>query len=338
MTSWAQAHTRAAALAGQWHADLGLDLNRPVDVFGAIADIGLVLAFADLGTASGLYLPGGRSTGILLHSGHPVTRQRYTAGHELGHHAFGHALDVDIDLEGALRRADSDRWPDHEKEAEAFGAWFLMPRKLMRAGLRDLQISTISSPLQVYALSLWLGTSYVATTRHLATTKLLERDTSNAWVKITPREIKRELAGRFVPDDLRNDVWWLRIQDAGRTLNVRSGDRVVVELDEVPSSGHSWRVRNADGVRVIADSFEEDLQTLSNHEGRVAGEGAGEEVRHAFVLEVEPSKTGSLAGVELVKDQPWDPAPVDESYEVAVDVRPRLHGIQLPERDFRVAS
>lgn len=337
MISWAQAHTRAATLAGQLHADLSVDLTRPVDVYDAISQLDLVLAFADLGPASGIYLPGGRSTGILLHAGHPVTRQRYTAGHELGHHAFGHALDVDIDLEGALRRGDSDRWPDHEKEAEAFGAWFLMPRRLMRVALRELSITTVTSPLQVYMLSLWLGTSYTATARHLGTTRLVSDGEATAWARIKPREVKRELAGRFVPNDMRNDVWSLRKEDSGRRLEARSGDRVVVELAEVPSSGHSWRIRNATGAKVVADSFVDEFD-VSPSTGWLLEEAAGATVRHAFVLEIESSDSGTTVDVELVKDQPWDPGPVAEEFRVGVRVRPSLHGIQLPEHEFRIAS
>ena len=189
MTTWADANLRAGALAAETHADLGLSLDRPIDVFAAIAQKGIVLAFADLGRVSGIYLPGGVSTGIMLHAGHPQTRQRYTAGHELGHHVFGHAADVDFDLESALRRDPENRWPDHEKEAEAFGAWFLMPRRLLRAGLRVLGIDEISSPFDVYALSLWLGTSYTATARQLGATRLLSMSQSIQWAQIPPRNI-----------------------------------------------------------------------------------------------------------------------------------------------------
>ena len=157
MIAWTDAHQRAAVLASQVHADLSIDLSKPVDVFAAAEQLGLVLAFTELGPTSGIYIPGGRSSGILIHSGHPRTRQRYTAGHELGHHMFGHALERDMDLEGELRR-NMEGFPDHEKEAEAFGAWFLMPRRLMRCGPRRTEHRHGSrSPFDVYSLSLWLG-------------------------------------------------------------------------------------------------------------------------------------------------------------------------------------
>lgn len=336
MITWADAHRRAAALAAQFHADLDIDLTKPVDVFGAAQALGLVLAFADLGPTSGVYVPGGRSNGILLHAGHPRTRQRYTAGHELGHHVFGHALDIDADLEGELRRS-GDSWPDHEKEAESFGAWFLMPRRLLRAGLADLGVGEVRVPHQVYALSLWLGTSYTATARQLGTTRLVPAAQADAFARIPPKEIKAQLAGRFVPDDLRNDVWWLDDPSRSRRLEVRPGDRMVVRLPEVPSSGYSWRVGQLpDGVQVVADSFDETIVTMGDGSD-TDPEVAGGAVRHAFVLEVGASNRG-VEEVELVLDQAWCSEPAADRLDLDVSVNPPLHGIQVPEHEFRIAS
>src|SRR5438045_129408 len=103
MITWADAHRRAAVSAAELHADLKINLDRPVDVFDAVRRLGIVLAFAPLGRVSGMYLPGGHLPGILLHSGHPRTRQRYTAAHELGHHRFQHAAEIDHDIESLLR-------------------------------------------------------------------------------------------------------------------------------------------------------------------------------------------------------------------------------------------
>lgn len=338
MISWDDAHRRAATLAAQFHADLRIDLRRPVDVFGAAEQLGLVLAFTDLGTTSGIYVPGERSSGILLHSGQPRTRQRYTAGHELGHHVFGHALDVDADLESALRRDDIDRWPDHEKEAEAFGAWFLMPRRLMRAGLTELGIREVTSPLDVYALSLWLGTSYTATARHLGTTRLVSPQRSDSWARIAPKVIKTSLAGRHVPDDLRNDVWWLDGNADARQLEVRPGDRMVVTLTETPSSGFTWRIATLpEGVHIVADSFDEPIVAM-DASADADPEVAGGAIRHAFVLEVDADSARVIEAVELVLDQTWAPEPASDRVDLSVSVNPPLHGIQLPEHAFRLAS
>ena len=113
MISWADAHRRGAIKAAEVHADLNIQLDRPVDVFGAVERLGIVLAFAPLGRVSGIYLPRRRSPGILIHSGHPRARQRYTAAHELGHHVLQH--------ERRLRGERAARTREHEARAEAVG-------------------------------------------------------------------------------------------------------------------------------------------------------------------------------------------------------------------------
>lgn len=340
MISWTDAHRRAGALAAELHADLKIRLDRPVDVFRSVEQLGLVLAFAPLGHVSGLYLPGGLSPGILLHEGHPRTRQRYTAGHELGHHAFGHAAQVDIDLEQTLQRPDINAWSDHEKEAEAFGAWFLMPRRLLREGLRQLGIANPASPYDVYALALWAGTSYTATARQLAVTRLASTSMADEWVRIPPRSIKQSLAGEFAPDDLRNDVWMLDRRRATHSVEVRPGDRLVLTLDEIPSSGFSWRfVDIPDGLRVLADSYEDDWEPNLDHvDSAIDDEFAGGAHPRSFMLEVDPVARRSVERVELVKDQHWDSESPSDRFELVVSVNPRLHGIQVPEYELALTA
>lgn len=345
MITWEDAHRRAAVLAAQVHSDLSIDLRRPVDVFAAVQQLGVILGFAPLAGVSGLYLPKKiktSSAGVLLHSGHPRTRQRYTAGHELGHHVFGHGVEIDGDLEEALQRADVERWPDHEKEAEAFGAWFLMPRRLIRHGLRSLQIETPRNPVDVYALSLWLGTSYTATARQLATTRIVDGSTAAEWARIKPRNIKLALAGALAPDNLKNDVWWLDASSHQHPISARFGDRLVITLTEIPSSGYSWRwIHLPDGFSVLADSnddawepelpprWREDIPTLDE---TVAG---GSHPR-AFVVGIDAAVGPEIYHVALVKDRPWRAAEPVDSFEVLVSVVPRLHGIQLTEEELRL--
>lgn len=338
MTTWADAHRRAAVLAAELQSDLGIPLDRPVDVFEAVRRLGIVLAFRPLGRVSGLYLPGGRSPGILLHSGHPLTRQRYTAAHELGHHRFGHAAEVDQDLESLLR-ADLEGWPDREKEAEAFGAWFLMPRRLIRAGLADLGIVTPKDPLDVYSLSLWLGTSYTATARQLATTRLAEESDVARWVTIAPKDVKQMLAGSMTPLDMRHDVWWLDERARTHSIDARPGDRLVLALGEIPSSGFMWRVADAPPeVKVLADSAVDDWEP-ELFELESPGDLAGGSHPRAFLLEVDPLAAATSASLVLVKDQTWDSSSSPaERFEVSVAIRPALHGLQLSSEALALSA
>lgn len=342
MITWGDAHARAAAAAAEIHADLDIDLTRAVDVFDAVKRLGLVLAFAPLGRVSGLYLPQMPEQpypGILLHSGHPRTRQRYTAGHELGHHVFEHPAEVDADLETALRRGDIDRWPDHEKEAEAFGAWFLMPRRLIRHGLEDLGMDRPHDPLDAYALSLWLGTSYTATARQLAAVRLIDPTLAERWTRIEPRALKQALAGEMVPDDLRNDVWWLNARHHHQPIDARPGDRLVLALDEIPGSGFSWRfAEQPDALRLLADSYENEWEPEMPARFSVADELVGGPHPRFLVLEVRGEAERAVHRLALVKDQPWEPDSAVEKFELLLSVSPPLTGIQVPEYELALSA
>ncbi len=339
MISWADAHRRAAVKAAELQADLGIHLDRPVDVFGAVQQLGIVLAFAPLGKVSGIYIPRRRSPGILLHSGHPRTRQRYTAGHELGHHVFEHAAEVDLDLEYQLERGEVERWPDHEKEAEAFGAWFLMPRRLIREGLAQLGIDRPRSPLDVYALALWLGTSYAATALQLSVTRLLGSQEAQIWSRIPPRTIKRRLAGELVPEDMANDVWLLDAKHNRAPVQARPGDRLVLTLDEIPSSGYAWRFTELPvGFRLVADSNDDEWVILPSGSELFEEDFAGTAHPRSLVVELDRQLGKAVQRIALVKDQPWDPGPPSADFEILVSINPRLEGIQLPEQELALTA
>lgn len=340
MITWGDAHIRAAAAASELQADLNIDLTRPIDVFDAVQRLGLVLAFAPLGRVSGLYLPEKPTPGILLHSGHPRTRQRYTAGHELGHHVFEHAGEVDVDLEEALQRGDIDRWPDHEKEAEAFGAWFLMPRRLIREGLRELGIGDKpSDPLDVYALSLWLGTSYTATARQLAAVRLVDYDDSERWARVQPRDVKHALAGEMVPDDLHNDVWWLDARHHRQPIDARPGDRLVITLDEIPASGYTWHFAEQPPVlRLLADSYVDAWEPELSAQSAAHDELVGGPRPRSLALEIDPHAELGIHRLALSKDQPWQAGSTVDEFELLLSVNPPLHGIQVSEDELALTG
>lgn len=340
MIGWNDAHRSAAVLASEVHAELGIDLDEPVDVFQAIKDAGIVLAFAPLGNASGFYFGASQRKGVLLHSGHPRTRQRYTASHELGHHYFGHAAEVDGDLEVALGK-DRSQWPPHEKEAEAFAAWFLMPRRLMRRGLAELGLKRAASPLDVYSLSLWLGTSYVATAYQLATTRLAEYGDVDSWARIPPRGLKIALAGELAPDDLRHDVWWLRDNSTTRRIEAREGDRIVVSLREIPSSGYVWLATQVPSQTVLLGELVSGSapNLLDQFSDDTSSDLAGSEHLRTMVFEVGPDADSQAEKLVLLKVQPWDPLCVPTGMvEAAVAVHPRLYGVQLPPESFALSA
>lgn len=346
MSTWEQANRAAAALAAEAHADLGLDLDQPIDVFDVIQRVGIVLAFAPLDAASGLYIPSSGPDvppGVMIHDGHPRSRQRFTAGHELGHHFFGHGVEVDSDLDGRFDRSDLDTLPDAEKEAESFAAWFLMPRRLMLAGMRELGIvgGRPGSPSEAYALSLWLGTSYLATVRQLNVTRRIDDYTARTWMRITPKSIKERMVAGQSLDDTRNDVWWLDQTSHLHPIDLRPGDCIILRLRENATTGFSWQLAELPpDVDVVADSFDDDWEPGGNVEeleyqaddSEIAGDGA----TRSLLLSVAPNTPQGVSRLALVLDRPWEQAPPKDEYEILVSVNPARHGVQLTEDELRI--
>ncbi len=85
----------------------------------------------------------------LIASGGPVTRQRYTLAHELGHLVVGDHQNTIVD-----QNVTTGRTPD-ERRANAFAAAFLMPKTALRsaAGDRDVTEDLLAELLGRYRVS-----------------------------------------------------------------------------------------------------------------------------------------------------------------------------------------
>ncbi len=166
MKSVAIAIRRATLAAARLHRDLGLQADGAlesgrIDVFDAIARLGVPLIFKPLEGLLGSYLSD-PTPGILVTTKQPLNVQRFTAAHELGHHQLRHK--PSFDDETIISRAPfNPRLEDEaqETEAEAFAAALLLPRWLVgwhceRQGWDD---ETCHRPEIVYQLALRTGPS-----------------------------------------------------------------------------------------------------------------------------------------------------------------------------------
>lgn len=230
--------------------DLGYPMDQPVDVFEAIRRAGLWLMFQPLDGLFGLYVRGSGAAGAVLNvKVHPAL-QRFTAAHELGHHALGHrsAFDTEGDVErwGGLRHV--------ELAAQFFAAEFLMPVATVNRTAKDLGIArnTISEH-DVYQLSLRLRTSYVATVYRLLGLDWITRSVAERLRSVPPQRIKRSILSHELPDG-RSDVWVIhRVESTHIPATV--GDELVLTLPETPSSGYRWRMELPLGIAAELDDF-----------------------------------------------------------------------------------
>lgn len=112
----------------------------PVNVQGLISALGIQYREAFLAdNISGMLerSQGGGYT-ITVNAGHPVTRKRFTAAHELGHYInHRHLVGDGVDDNKAYRSTDEGKYhntnigPVEETEANKFAATVLMPRSLV---------------------------------------------------------------------------------------------------------------------------------------------------------------------------------------------------------------
>lgn len=93
---------------------------------------------------------------IGVNKNHPVTLQRFTIAHELGHYLNGHQH-----YEKQFINDDTRYYDPHyqqEKEADAFAAELLMPKEFLEKDLANLglNIETLKEKYQVSEQSLWI--------------------------------------------------------------------------------------------------------------------------------------------------------------------------------------
>ena len=225
--NWLMAHRTAGIAAATLHRRLDMSEDDYVDVFEALRRTGLLVLGQDLPSLFGMYMPGvpGQHAGILLNSTMSEATIRHTAAHELGHAQFGHQRCLADGPEPFLG-VPAEKWPDQEKQAEAFAAWFLMPIRLVKTTLLRLGLDIPREAADIYQLSLHLGASYKGTLRHLRHLKMVDWQTSAGWANVQPARLRARLSAQRDPVPAR--VWNLTALTEGSRLAVQQGDRLIV--------------------------------------------------------------------------------------------------------------
>lgn len=307
-TPWAMIHRVAVAESMRAHQELGIDASQPIDPFLALRRSGVVVMRQPLDRLSGAYLPAnstpGSQPGVLINVSHPLSRQRYTAAHELWHHRRDRDIVLDVDTEWMAR--GEDRETDRERLAEAFASWFLMPKALVKSMLGSLGVDPQELDEQsIYALSLELGTSYTATIRHLHGLKLLTSKVRDRLLKISPQSIKRALGATDVAADSWRDVHLIGPRVRAHAIGAVEGDVVVLVLPEVPSSGYLWRPTDIpDNLDLVRDEYKP-----------LSAEVLGGSGLHRFVFSVTQS---GEQRIRLELGRPWQQGKTIEVRDVNV--------------------
>jgi Zn-dependent peptidase ImmA (M78 family)/predicted secreted protein len=310
---------------------LGLDPDTTVDVFRIIEQARVWLLFEPLQDLFGFFQREAEVAGMVLHSGHPLSVQRFTAAHEYGHFLLGHELSADS-IEELFGGADV---PIQELEAQAFAAEFLMPLPLVNRALDRLSLPREPhnlTPVDAYQLSLEMGSSYTATVTQLSQLNKLPTAQLEELKRSKPIDIKIELGRGQPPANSRSDVWLIDQGWRERKLQLRLEDELHIRLPEIPTSGYRWAVAMngmGESLELLADELEPaDLVTATRF--------GNTRRRHLWWRAVAPAR-GTL-DVRLVRSWLGSSArPADAlSLPISVDI-PRTGldtavGISLPQR------
>lgn len=305
-------------LRQQIHAEGG-----NVDVFAAIQIVDLPLLLRPLQGLLGAYLSD-PTPGVLVTTQRPMSIQRFTAAHELGHFSLRHQ--PSLDDESMLRRMPMQSQPTgdfQEVEADAFAVEFMMPRWLIgwHAARQSWSVSDFRRPNVVYQLALRIGASYEATCWTLVRHRFIQQPQARELLQTQPRALKIALLEAYRPQDYRGDVWLLTERDAGARIDGSRNDLFVLQLEEHSGGGYLWDIDQlkASGFAIVRDELE-----------AIDGEGIGGPVIRRVTAMPPDTYRGRMA---LDERRPWDPDLPLSSLAVEVDLTgPEEEGLSRAER------
>lgn len=181
--------------------------------------LGISMRMVSIPSLEGMYSPD-PTLAIVIGSERPIARRRYTCGHELGHHVFGHGYRID-----ELEEKNSDPTSPEEYLAQRFSAALLMPKILIDATFtkRGWKVSDLV-PEQFFIVAQELGVGYGTLITNLEiNTNQLTRANATKLRQVALPEIRKSVAGYAVAFD----VFHLTGPCARPKLDVEIGDILI---------------------------------------------------------------------------------------------------------------
>ncbi|MGA2593531.1 MAG: ImmA/IrrE family metallo-endopeptidase [Bryobacteraceae bacterium] len=266
-----------------------------VDVFGTIVKEKIPLVFRPLDGLLGAFVPG-PVPGIIVTTQRPLSVQRFTGAHELGHAAMGHQ--ASLDDETMLTRSESPSWnyDPLEAAANAFATSFLLPRWLLisQAARHGWTRRNLAAPAVVYQLALRAGASYQATCLALFRNGLIDETTYGKLRSVEVKQLKRGLLDGHQLENWYPDVWVLTEADEGSMIEGDPNDAFVVRLKENSGAGYLW---NIDDLKNAGFLLFRDDRLIPSAEDDVGGEVER-------VLGARPGES-RVGHIDLQQTRPW---------------------------------
>lgn len=215
---------KAVRAAATLRADLGLGPTDPVCPFDVADQMGIVVRLVGLPSLEGMYSPEPRPT-ILVSVERPLGRRRYTCGHELGHHVFGHGTRLD-QLEDERAAV---AWNPEEFLAQRFAAALMMPKFAVESAFarRGWPVAEPTAEM-VFIVAQELGVGFTTLLEHLERTLGSVSGPAAAKLRRTSlKKLRTGMAQFMVTHDLLVvDNHWGR-----RSVDIEVGDVVLLPTD-----------------------------------------------------------------------------------------------------------
>jgi len=181
----------------------------PIDPFRLLSDYGVLYQFREFDRLEGLYLVPDDLDDIPLvgiNVNRPITRQRFTAAHELCHHLK--------DRETQLCPMNPRDKNSIEKFADNFAAELLMPKSELIDYSRQFMDNNLVSLESALLIADYFGVSFEACVYRLAwTVKILDGDTNKKNLQYRIRDFKPDLRKQAIGLDHHNLQLYRHIVD-----------------------------------------------------------------------------------------------------------------------------
>jgi uncharacterized protein DUF955 len=189
--------TQAVRSAALIRSRCGIGPGKAVCPFDVAEQLGVVVRLVGLPSLEGIYSPNPKPT-IVVNAERPAGRRRYTCGHELGHHVFGHGERID-EIVDVPRQSTPE-----EFLAQRFSGALLMPKFAVEAAFTRRRWPFASpTPEQVFVVAQDLGVGYSTLIVHMeATLRIMPSSIAKALSRASLQKIRLKFAGIQIPNDL----------------------------------------------------------------------------------------------------------------------------------------
>lgn len=190
--------TKAARAAARLRCELGFGPTEAICPFDVAEMLSIPVRLVPLPSLEGMYSPSPKPT-IIVSVERPMGRRRYTCGHELGHHAFGHGTRLD-----ELSDEDRETWSPEEFLAHRFAAALLMPKLAVESAFarRGWSIGT-PTPDTIFVVARELGVGFSTLVGYLERTLgAIPPAMAVSLTRTQLAKIRRRLAGFEVMHDI----------------------------------------------------------------------------------------------------------------------------------------